>query len=531
MTATPALPSEVDVLIVGYGPVGAATAALLGRYGVRALIVDRMPEVWMAPRAIALDNEALRILQMVGLAEDAFEKVAIPKVSLHDPTLGEFARIETAGSVDGHPKLVTFFQPELERALRKLVATLPTVTAVTGVELIDFVDGDDAERGVRASLRTVATGIEQVVRARFLVAADGARSPIRQKIGLEHEGESYDEDWLVVDAFGASPDFDHVEFLCDPARPTPHMVAPGGRHRWEFMLHPGERREDMEKDEVVAKLLAPWGTPETLRIERKAVYRFQARCARSFRVGSVFLAGDAAHLTPPFVGQGLVAGLRDAANLAWKLAWVVGGKADRAILESYDRERRPHAQKMIDLARLMGQMVMPRGRARALAIHGGIQLVRKLPAFGRYIDELGIKPQNEYPEGLFARGRGVAKRGAWFPQGLVRAPSGAVMPSDEALGGKLALVGLGGAPTRSLAPAMRGAWAKAGGHFVEISPRGLGARRAGSFEDLDNRLVPGVARDGWCVVVRPDRTVMHDGPIAEADRVVRESAALLGVAC
>lgn len=527
MTATPPLPSEVDVLIVGYGPVGAAAAALLGRYGVRTLVVDRMPDVWMAPRAIALDNEALRILQMTGLPEDAFEKVAIPKVLLRSPQLGEFARIQTAGSIDGHPKLVTFFQPELERSQRRLVSSLPTATARTGIELTGFADG---EGGVRATLRALEGGAEHLVRARFLIGADGARSSIRHGIGLEYAGQSYQEDWLVVDAFGARPGFDHVEFLCDPARPTPHMVAPGGRTRWEFMLHEGERAEEMEKDEVITRLLAPFGDPAALRIERKAVYRFQARCARSFRAGNVFLAGDAAHLTPPFIGQGLVAGLRDAANLAWKLAWVVQGAAGPAILESYDLERRPHAQKMIALARFMGQLVMPKSRARALALHGSMLLLRKVPAVARFIDELGIKPQNAYPEGLFARGRGLARRGAWLPQGLVRTPAGTLALSDEALGPKLSLVGLGASPASTLSSEARRLWTRAGGHMVEISPRGLGARRPGSFEDLDNRLVPGAARDGWCVAVRPDRTVLHDGPAAEADRVVRESAALLGVA-
>jgi 3-(3-hydroxy-phenyl)propionate hydroxylase len=152
------------------------------------------------------------------------------------------------------------------------------------------------------------------------------------------------------------------------------------------------------------------------------------------------------------------------------------------------------------------------------------------PAFARYVDELGIKPQNTYADGLFVSGHGVAQRGGWFPQGLVRAPSGEVKLSDEAIGGHLSLVGLGASPSVALSPAMRGVWGRARGHLVEISPRGLGARRPGSFEDLDNHLVPGVARDGWCVVVRPDRTVLHDGPVAEVDRIVRESTALLGVA-
>ena len=176
--------------------------------------------------------------------------------------------------------------------------------------------------GVTATLRTCA-GAETSVRARYLVGADGAGSSVRAAIGEDFAGETYAEDWLIVDALGVPGSFDHVEFICDPVRPTPHMVAPGGRTRWEFMLRPGETGQEID----VAESLRRWVGGADVRIERKAVYRFHARARRRFSKGRVFLAGDAAHITPPFVGQGLVAGLRDVANLAWKLACVVQGRA------------------------------------------------------------------------------------------------------------------------------------------------------------------------------------------------------------
>lgn len=515
----------LDVAIVGYGPVGAAIAGLLGRYGVRTLVLDRSPDVWMAPRAIALDNEALRILQMVGLPEDAFAKVPIPVVRMHCPHVGEFGRVNTAGTIDGHPKLVTFYQPELERALRANAERHPSVTARTGVEMLRFDDEGDA---VSVAVRTSA-GEESVVRARYLIGADGASSAVRAAIGEEFDGETYAEDWLIVDALDVPGTFDHVEFLCNPERPTPHMIAPGGRTRWEFMLRPGETREEMESDATIAELLRPWVRAEDLRIERKAVYRFHARVCRRFGKGRVFLAGDAAHLTPPFVGQGLVAGLRDAANLAWKLAWVVRGQASPTILDTYDRERRPHAAKMIQLAKFMGQMVMPRSRARAILVHGAMALARRSAAGRRFFDELGMKPQNAFEEGLFVPGRDDARRGAWFPQGLVRSPEGSVGLSDEALGPGLALVGLGGDPDASLSERSRRRWAGAGGRTVLVSSRGRrSSAEPASHEDLEGRLLPGAAPHGWCVAVRPDRTILHGGPIGEADRVVRESLSLLG---
>lgn len=498
------LPDEVDVLIVGYGPVGAAIAGLLGGYGVRTLVLDKLPDIWMAPRAIALDNEALRILQMVGLREDAFAKVVIPQVRMHCPHFGEFARVNTAGTIDGHPKLVTFYQPELERALRTHAERQPTVTARTGVEMVRF--GEDGD-GVRVVLRT-SGGSEAVVRARYLVGADGASSNVRTGIHLDFEGETYSEDWLIVDAFGVPENIDHVEFLCNPHRPTPHMVAPGGRTRWEFMLKPGETREEMEEDATIVELLRPWVKADEIRIERKAVYRFHARACKRFSKGRVFLAGDAAHVTPPFIGQGLVAGLRDAANLAWKLAWVVRGRASEAVLDTYDQERRPHAAKMIRLAKLMGQLVMPRDHVRALIVHGSMALLRAIPPLRNYIEELGIKPKNAFAEGLFVLGERGGRRGAWLPQSVVRSDAGAVQLSDDLLGPELSLVGLGGDPAHRLSAWTERLWSQAGGRTV---------------------CMPDTAERGWCLVVRPDRTVMHDGPIEEAERLVTESLTLLGI--
>lgn len=521
------IPESVDVLVVGYGPVGAAVTALLGGYGIRALVVDKSPDILMAPRAIALDNEALRILQMVGVPEDAFEKVAIPHVRMHCPLIGEFGRINTSGSIDGHPKLVTFYQPELERALRAQAQRHADVCVLTGTEMLGFEEDGD---GLRVRLR-LSDGGQTVVRTRYLVGADGANSRVRKAIGQDFGGRTYAEDWLIVDAMDVPGAFDHVEFICDSRRPTPHMIAPGGRIRWEFMLQPGETREEMEKDETIAKLLAPWAKAGDIRIERKAVYRFHARSCERYSKGRVFLVGDAAHITPPFVGQGLVAGLRDAANLAWKLAWVVKGQAAPGILASYDQERRPHATKMITLAKLMGRLVMPRSRITAALVHGAMALLRAIPGMRAYFDELGVKPKNEFSEGLFARGRSRLRRGGMLPQGLVRNEAGAAVLSDDALGKQLALVGFGRDAASSLSPETRDRWTRRGGRTVQFCQRGEAVHRAeGAFEDLDNRLVPGGAPYGWCAVIRPDRTILHDGPVAEADRLVTESLALLGAA-
>jgi 3-(3-hydroxy-phenyl)propionate hydroxylase len=522
------VPADVDVLVVGYGPVGAAVANLLGRYGVRVLVVDKAEDIFMAPRAIALDNEALRILQLAGLEDGDFEKVAIPYVRMLSPLLGEFGRINTLGQIDGHPKLVTFYQPELETALRWRASERRSVRTALGVALTGFVENAD---GVVATL-AAGDGAPVDVRARFLVGADGAASLVRQLIGQEFKGETYAEDWLIVDAFGAKDSIDHVEFICDHRRPTPHMTAPGGRQRWEFMLKPGETRAEMESDARISDLLSPWGGPSTMTIERKAVYRFHARTAKAFRKGRVFLAGDAAHITPPFVGQGLVAGLRDAANLSWKLAWVIQGRASPDILDSYDEERRPHAKAMIDLAKFMGRLIMPRSAGVALSIHGALRLLRLTAAIRRYFDDLGIKPKNVFPRGLFVAGRSGSKlvRGGPLPQGWVRASNGAVLLSDEVLGSSLSLVGFGRDPHEHLGPSEAQDFAACGGKVVQIGHRGQAhhVRREDCWEDLDGTFQPGAAPFGWAAIVRPDRIVLHDGPVADVNRLVRESLALMG---
>jgi 3-(3-hydroxy-phenyl)propionate hydroxylase len=368
-----------------------------------------------------------------------------------------------------------------------------------------------------------------LVKSGYLVGADGASSRVRTLIGQDFKGQTYAEDWLIVDAAQREKKaIDHVEFICNPQRPTPHMPAPGGRERWEFMLQPGEAREDMERPEKVAELLSPWVDPGELIVERQAVYRFHARCCDRFQRDRVFLVGDAAHITPPFVGQGLVAGLRDAANLGWKLAWVLKGLASASLLDSYDQERRPHARKMIELARYMGHLVMPRNIATAVAIHGAMRAVRLLPPLREQLEELKIKPANRFSKGFFFAGRSPTrlKRGGQMPQDLVR-QAGSIRLSDDVLGDHLTRVGFGLDPRSQLDETTRARWESAHGRFLQIGLRGQQAGSSPEFaEDMSDVLVPGIQR-GWLAVVRPDRVVMNDGPAARAAAMVNDCALML----
>lgn len=518
-----ALARDIDVLVVGYGPTGAACANFLGGYGVRTLVIDRFPEVLMQPRAIALDSEALRILQNAGLAEEDLDTVAIPQVEMRSPVWGVFNRVDTLGPKNGHPRLATFYQPDLERALRARVAQRASVFPVLGVELTGLTQTRD---WVVAELSTPDGRRE--VRCRYLVGSDGANSIVRKLVGLEFGGKSFQEDWLVVDAAGSPTGIDHVEFLCDPSRPTPHMVGPGGRERWEFMLRSGEAEQLQREPERIEALLSPWRRPGVqLQVERKAFYRFQARTARRFDQGRVFLAGDAAHVTPPFIGQGLVSGLRDAANLAWKLAWVLRRRADPSILNSYTMERRPHAAAMIRRARMMGGLVTPRSWLQAFLLHGAVRLLLGLRGGRRGLDVDLVKPPNRFPRGLFAaRSR---SGGELLPQTWLRNELGETRLSDDVLGSDLCVLGFGLDPYVWLA-AEEASLRAMGARLIQIRHRGQALHLAPvtpSWEDLSGRLLPGGAPFGWIAVVRPDRTILHAGPARDAARVVREAAAIL----
>ncbi|MDO9178195.1 MAG: bifunctional 3-(3-hydroxy-phenyl)propionate/3-hydroxycinnamic acid hydroxylase [Agitococcus sp.] len=528
MSELSSLPDYVDVLVVGFGPAGAALTNLLGRYDINTLVIDKADDILPMPRAIALDNEALRILQMVGLPENAFNKVAIPQVRLNSPYVGEFGRINTVGCLDGHPKLVTFYQPDMEAALRQALRQYPHIQTLTGVEMQDFIDlGHQVQ--VQLALKDGST---HRVCCRYLVAADGANSAIRTRLGIDFTGETYPQDWLIVDARHVRKPITDIEFTCDSERPVPHMTAPDGRERWEFMLKPEETREQVLQPEFIRQLLKPWANPDELQIERTAVYRFHARVAKQFSKGNVFLVGDAAHITPPFVGQGLCAGLRDVANLAWKLALVIQGKADDKILASYDQERRPHAKAMIDLARVMGLLIKPVNPAAGMLSANLVKNLRRLSPVRSLIDELKIKPRNRFGQGLFIARKKEAHldRGNHVAQVWLRDNSAKGAWSDDVLGTHFNLVGFGVDPTSYLTMRQQTAWLAVGGKFLQINPRGQqhhSANNVDIWEDLTGELLPKYAPLGWVAAIRPDHVVMHDARVEQAHQVIEKSLALL----
>jgi len=346
-----------DVLIVGLGPTGAVLAGLLGAHGVRVIVVERDLDIYPLPRAAHFDHEIMRVYQQLGVGEAVLEHARpAPAYEFRAADGTVLLRMDASSrpSPSGWATGYMFHQPGVERAVRTKLAHLPTVEIRLGARLEAL--RQDLE-GVEAL--TVGPGGETRITARFAVGCDGASSRVRETLDVALEDFQFDEPWLVVDVRVLEPDrLPNVNLqLCDPARPTTCVLMGPGRHRWEFMLLDGETADQVLDDAFIQARLARWDCADAVVIERKAVYRFHGLLAERWRDGRILLAGDAAHQMPPFAGQGMCSGVRDAANLAWKLAAVVRGEADAALLDTYGPERAPHVRDYINLAIGMGRVV------------------------------------------------------------------------------------------------------------------------------------------------------------------------------
>ncbi|MFO1080899.1 MAG: bifunctional 3-(3-hydroxy-phenyl)propionate/3-hydroxycinnamic acid hydroxylase [Reyranellaceae bacterium] len=369
---------DCDVLIAGGGPTGITLAILLARHGVKVVVAEREAAIHSLPRAAHIDHEGLRILQAAGAADEVF--ATSRRVARYDFLTARrrvLMRFDGADRIGpgGWPRANMIHQPSVEAALRRSLAREAGAALRTGWEVRGFVDD-----GTAVTTEIVTPDGPRRVRSRILVGADGARSPVRHAAGIAFEDLRFEEPWLVVDVLVDDPSRlpDSNLQICDPRRPTTCVLMGEGRHRWEFMILPGETPEQVSDDAFIEKLLEPWNVAGAVRLERKAVYTFRARIAERWRQGRVLLAGDAAHQTPPFAGQGLCSGLRDAANLAWKLAAVIRGGASGRLLDTYQPERGPHLRATIDMAIMMGRMVCLTGRWAAALRNFKIRLARAL---------------------------------------------------------------------------------------------------------------------------------------------------------
>ncbi|MER5702859.1 bifunctional 3-(3-hydroxy-phenyl)propionate/3-hydroxycinnamic acid hydroxylase [Micromonospora sp. NPDC002296] len=529
---------DVDVAVIGCGPVGALTANLLGARGVRTLVVERNPSPQDRPRALCCDDEALRIYQQAGLIEQVSRDLHTVPVAEYVNGEGRAFATVVLAEVDfglGHPPLSVVDQRPLERALRAGLGRFDHVVLRLGVELVALRQDTD---GVTLVLRDMITLDSRTVRARYVLGCDGARSTTRAATGIGVVGSRYAEPWLEISG-EVAPDgirVDRTTFVCDWRRPA--FASPGaeGSYRMEFMLRPGETADEMRRPETIGALVEPYVDPLRFAVTGAVVNTYHHFVARQWRVGRVFLLGDAAHRTPPFMGQGLCGGLRDAANLSWKLALVLAGDADPTLLETYEIERRTHTAAMARTSARLGRVLQVRSRSAAWLRDNALGVLQTVPRIRRFVRHLEFRPLPVCPTGLMAGGRCAGGVGTMFPQPRVAT---AAVPAphllDEALGVGFAVLGFGGAaePSRGewREPAVRFAVVHQAGTAPEGLPpvRGYGGAERVDLVDVDGTISAWLRRHRVeAVVLRPDRFVYGVVAAGETGRAGRALAAALG---
>lgn len=361
-----------DVAIVGYGPAGATAAALLGQAGLSVYVCDRLPGVYEIPRAIALDHEIMRVFQQIGVIEAIapyFEPFTPSEFFGVDGQLIRRMTMVNPPYPQGYTPSMVFTQPPVEMAIRQCVARLPNVKVELGTELKSLEqDADSATLSLRSD-----QGNDSTVRARWVIACDGGSSVVRGQIGIALEDLGFDEPWLVVDVRVnekglAKLPKTSVQY-CEPDRPCTFVIGPGNHRRWEISLKSGENVQEAATPEGTWALLSRWLSREDGELWRQASYRFHALVAERWKMGRVFLAGDSAHMQPPFLGQGMCQGVRDVANLCWKLSAVIKGEvadqAAEALLESYGTERKAHVRELTSRIKAIGAVICERDAVKA----------------------------------------------------------------------------------------------------------------------------------------------------------------------
>jgi 3-(3-hydroxy-phenyl)propionate hydroxylase len=512
------LRSHYPIVIVGAGPTGLTLANLLGVYGVGCLSIERNAATVHEPRAVSIDDESLRTMQAAGLVETVMSETVAGYGSHYYSARGRlFAKVQPTEQPYGFPRRNAFRQPVLERQLQEALARFPHLTAAFRHEFVSFTQD---ESGV--TLRIKHDGGESEVRCDFLVACDGASSGIRRALGIGMSGSTFRERWLIVDLENSPVSSPHTKVFSNPKRPCIALPGPHLTRRYEFLLHDDERDEDMLAPGTIDRLLREHEAAPESRIVRKVVYTFHTRLADAWRQGRVFLAGDAAHLMPPFAGQGMNSGLRDAFNLAWKLAAVARGQLGAGLLDSYEPERRGHAGAMIAFALNMGRALAPPNAVAAAALVAAFRALALFPKARDYIAQMKFKPPPRFAQGFIVPDGLSARRtlvGRMFPQPRVLTEDRGERRLDDVMGPGFALV-VRSPRASEIVPKLRGTpWSDLGATVVVLGEGGM--PEAGG---PNPRLAPFADH---VFLLRPDRYVAACIPVAELDKGADRVGALL----
>lgn len=507
-----------QIVIVGGGPNGIAAAHYMGLYGIDCVVLELNQGILPYPRAVGMDDEALRVLQTVGVAELAHrDMISNVPLRYYNARGVCFAEVKPSIADYGWPMRNIFMQQLLEGTLREELDKRECVDLRQGHEMLEL---SQDSTGVTLKVKDAA-GEPYELSAQYVIGADGGRSCVRKQLGIELIGLTHPRKWVVVDAANDTLEAPYTALHADPQRPFVCIYLPYRQRRWEFMLLEGEDEAKMCEESNIRRLIRGHigDAVDQLEIVRIRAYTHNSRVAERFVSGRVALIGDAAHITPPWAGQGLNSGLRDVANLCWKLAAVVKGRAKESIIQSYDLERRGHATDLIALADNMGAVLGLTNPLVAGVRDWLFQAVNTVDNLRSHLLEFKFKPKATITRGLVYHERADVREGdlvgQLFIQPQVENADGARVRFDDVLGPWYAVIGYRTNPAAGLSAEARTFWNGLETRFIQVNRSRSGNRNQPlsaegviSVEDVDNRL------DDWfsqvrdnVVVVRPDRFI------------------------
>lgn len=507
-----------QVVIVGGGPNGITAAHYMGLYGIDCIVLELAEGILPYPRAVGMDDEALRVLQGIGVADIAVRDMICDVPLRYYNARGVcFAEVKPTAAEYGWPMRNIFMQQLLEGTLRDELQRYHNVDLRLGHEMLDL---SQDEEGVTLQVKG-ADGESYELHAQYVVGADGGRSCVRKKLGIELLGMTHPRKWVVVDVTNDSLDAPYTALHADPERPFVCIYLPYRQRRWEFMLKEGEDETKMCDEATIRELIRGHigDAVDELEIVRIRAYTHNSRVAARFVEDRVALVGDAAHISPPWAGQGLNSGLRDVANLMWKLAAVLQSRASPKIIASYDLERRGHATDLIGLADNMGAVLGLTNPLMAGVRDWLFQAVNTVDNLRSHLLEFKFKPKATIIKGLVHHEREELREGdlvgQLFVQPYIECAEHKRRRLDEVLGDSYSVIGYRVNPAAALSEQAKAYWAKWDTRFIQINRSRSGSRDqpltaecAISVEDVDNRLGHWFSkvRDN-IVIVRPDRFI------------------------